>query len=100
MSKYESPFFPEEYYHVFNRAVGDDLLFKNASHNLFFLQRVEKYFLRVADIFCYNLLPNHFHFLLRIKNEMALGKASKELHPGKTLCISHMPDFTLQQFGN
>src|SRR5688572_5501779 len=100
MSKYESPFIPEEYYHVFNRAVGNDLLFKNVCHNSFFLQRVEKYFLRVADIFCYNLMPNHLHFLLRIENEMELAKAFKDLHPGKTFSTSQIPDFILKQFGN
>src|SRR5699024_12693075 len=32
----------------------------------------------IADTFCYCLMPNHFHFLVRIKSESVLKKVFRE----------------------
>lgn len=69
MRHFHDLMFPDQYYHILNRAVGDEKLFRYHGNYLFFLRRFEKYILPIADIYCYCLLPNHFHFLIRIKPE-------------------------------
>jgi putative transposase len=54
-------------YHVFNRTNNKEKLFLNDDNRLFFLKQYAKYIALVADTFCWCLLPNHFHFLIRIK---------------------------------
>jgi REP element-mobilizing transposase RayT len=65
---------PGGYYHVYNHAVSDDLLFtKDREYEMF----LRKYFLYSGLIFktyCYCLLPNHFHFLIQVKEEPELNK--------------------------
>jgi len=93
---------PEQFYHVFNRAVGSDKLFLQNENYYFFLQKLKFYILPVADLFSYNLLPNHFHFFLRIKTEEELRRSYKLKHFNKTaqLKIEQMPGFVLQQWSN
>jgi len=67
MRHFHDLMFPDQYYHVFNRAVGDEKFFRYQGNYLFFIHRFEKYILPIADVYSYCLLPNHFHFLIRIK---------------------------------
>lgn len=59
---------PQATYHVYNRANGNDLLFKSEENYRYFLQQYQKYISPITDTFCYCLMPNHFHFLLRIRS--------------------------------
>ncbi len=60
-------------YHIYNRATGNEQLFFTEKHYVHFLQGIEKYVLPQADIWSYCLLPNHFHFLIELK-ESATGE--------------------------
>ncbi len=59
-------------YHIYNKAVGNELLFKTPDDYNFFLRKVARFLLPVADIYAYCLIPNHFHFLIRTKQEEEL----------------------------
>ncbi len=61
------PFEYGETYHVYNKSVGGVLLFKSSNDYFYFLKKLERYILPIADIYAYCLIPNHFHFLLKIK---------------------------------
>ncbi len=67
------PLIPESYYHVYNRANGNERLFKSTENYRYFLAKYTEYFAPIADTFCYCLMPNHFHFLIRIKSENDLS---------------------------
>lgn len=57
------------YYHVYNRGNNrQDIFFEddNYSH---FLKLYEKYIYPITDTYCWCLMKNHFHFLIRIKEE-------------------------------
>ncbi len=63
------PLTPGYYYHIYNHANGSDLLFKEEKNYLFFLEKYTQYIVPVADTMAYCLMPNHFHLLVRIKQQ-------------------------------
>ena len=56
-----------ETYHVYNKAVGGELLFKGNMDYDYFLKKLKRFILPIANIYAYCLIPNHFHLLLKIK---------------------------------
>lgn len=61
------------YYHIYNRGINSCSLFEETNNYGHFLRLYEKYILPVADTYAYCLMPNHFHILLRIKEEKEIG---------------------------
>jgi len=60
---------PDKIYHIFNRAVGDEKLFRSQENYAYFLKKVEEHLLPVMKFFTYSLLPNHFHLMVRVRNK-------------------------------
>lgn len=61
--------YPGRFFHVFNRGNnGDNLFYKERNYG-YFLEKYFEYMSPVLDTYCYNLLPNHFHLLARVKEE-------------------------------
>ena len=56
-----------EYYHIYNRAVGSERLFYSPENYRFFIRKSGQYLNEVFDFLSYCLMPNHFHFLVRAK---------------------------------
>lgn len=84
------PFVNNEYYHVYNRGVGQMAIFLRQNDYKHFLKTVFYYQIenpkpkfsiytptttkldkskKIVEIVCYCLMPNHFHFLLRQERE-------------------------------
>ena len=63
------PLQPGEYYHIYNRGIDGEVLFREVRNYHHFLRLWAKYIEPVADTYAYCLLSNHFHFLIRIKQE-------------------------------
>ncbi len=63
---------PDTYYHIYNHANGDDNLFKEERNYSFFLNKYYQHINPIADTVAWCLMPNHFHLLIKIKNEEAL----------------------------
>lgn len=61
------------FYHIYNRSIDRQLLFKSEENYLFFLNQYNKYLTPFVDTYAYCLLGNHFHFLIRIKEENPLN---------------------------
>ncbi len=59
-------------YHVYNHAVGEDRFFREEKNYYFFMQKVCKWILPISDILSYCLIPNHFHFCLKIKSQIEI----------------------------
>lgn len=57
------------YYHVYNHANGNDNVFIHERNYIYFLEKYKFYLTPVADTFAYCLMPNHFHFLVKFKEE-------------------------------
>jgi len=61
-----SPFEAGCYYHVFNRAVGNELLFYLKKNYFYFLKKYWEIIAEFVDTYVYCLIPNHFHLLIKI----------------------------------
>lgn len=66
-------FQPNMPYHVYNRGNRKSEIFFDSKDYLRFLNRLNEYRIQYhVDILCYCLMPNHFHFLLRSKEPLAI----------------------------
>lgn len=74
MSKKKIPLEPNKIYHVYNHAISNELLFRNDNNFEYFFKKYKEYIVPIADTFAYCLMPNHFHFSLKIKSEKELIK--------------------------
>ena len=63
---------PGKFYHLYTRGNNKETLFRELDNYHYFLQLYRKYVAPYADTYAYCLLPNHVHFLIRIKEEDAL----------------------------
>ncbi|MEO5910649.1 MAG: hypothetical protein ABIP95_07155 [Pelobium sp.] len=61
-----------QYYHIYNHANGDDNLFREAKNYPFFLTKYHLHIDPIAETIAWCLMPNHFHLLVRIKDEVVL----------------------------
>lgn len=101
MNNYYQPLLPNHTYHLFSRAVGNERLFRNHDNYLFFLKKLRQHTSFVCKLYCYTLLPNHFHLLAKIENEERIIKHFEEVkkvsfHPFQHN-ISH---FIMERFSN
>ncbi len=80
----QESFNPSHFYHIFNRGNNKENIFKSEANYSYFLQLVKKYLLSVCDIYAYCLLPNHFHLIIKIKDDNELPenirKKERKLH--------------------
>ncbi len=89
--KYQ-PFEPDRYYHLYNRGNNRENIFFETKNYLYFLKLISQHCLPWIDIYSYCLLPNHFHFILKIKNEDHLPidykNGKKALHQPFSNCFN------------
>jgi len=85
------------FYHIYNRGNnGGDIFFDQENYE-YFLKLLAKYIIPVADIYCYCLLKNHFHLLVRIKeiadvrnDELSYKTTKKPLFVNASKQFAHM----------
>ncbi len=58
---------PGKYYHIFNHAAGKLNLFASDKNYHYFLEKYALHLNERVNTYAYCLLPNHFHFLIQIK---------------------------------
>lgn len=72
--KYLASFEEGEYYHVYNRSHSNTKLFHEEKNYAYFLDLIKKYLLKHVDLYSYCLIPNHFHFFIKIKDDLRLDE--------------------------
>lgn len=79
------------FYHFYNKGNNNENIFMEDKNYAFFLNKVAKYLIPIADIYAYCLLKNHFHILLKIKDkeEFVSGSTSKIHLPFSNLFNSY-----------
>ncbi len=88
---------PEKFYHIYNHANGKENLFYNEGNYDFFLRKYTEHLHSVLETYAYCLLPNHFHLLVRIRNENVIKEKMKL---GKKLPNLESTKFVSKQFSN
>ncbi len=93
----------EGIYHVYNRSIGGEDLYITDENFRFFLQRWDKYLGTYLEVLAYCLMPNHFHFMIKVKiiDEVLMEQVQKE---GTIISVNfrnkevEYNDFLLDQF--
>ena len=67
------------YFHIYNRGINSDEIFQTNENRNYFLQQFSKYVIEVADVLAYCLMPNHFHFIIKIKSKEILDNFIKKM---------------------
>jgi REP element-mobilizing transposase RayT len=57
-----------KYYHIYNRGINSDILFKENGNYDYFLKLYDLHIEPIAETYAWCLMKNHFHFLIRIKD--------------------------------
>jgi putative transposase len=97
---YYPPLLPDKLYHITGRAVGNEKLFLRNENYHFFLKKFDRYISPVADTVAWALLPNHFHFLIRIKPYQSLLEHYKKIKPHGKEDEDWQPGFVMKRFSN
>ena len=71
---YIQPFLEGQYFHIYNRGVNGEDIFKEQRNYYYFLQQYTLYCSDVLETFAYALLKNHFHLLVYIKENVSVPK--------------------------
>ncbi len=93
---------PHSYYHLYNRAVGNEKMFLSNENYQFLLDKIVSYTSNIANIYAYCLMPNHFHFFVKIKSEEQIRslyqeKKKKEMPLNDAVLMS---EFIMEQYSN
>ena len=64
-------------YHIYNHASGNRDLFLEEKDYEKFLSGLRKYFLHIFDVHAYCLMPNHFHFVVKVKSHIQIINSIK-----------------------
>ena len=62
-----------KYYHIYNRGNNHENLFRTPDNYEHFLRLYEKYISPIAGTFAWVLMKNHFHLLVKVKDEKDIG---------------------------
>lgn len=54
-------------YHIYNRAIGNEILFKRDGNWDYFMEKWWKFLDNYVTTYAYCLIPNHFYFLIKVK---------------------------------
>jgi putative transposase len=57
-------FLENECYHIYNRGNNKQRIFFRKSNYRFFIKKIKKHIVPYCDIISFNLMPNHFHFMI------------------------------------
>ena len=68
------PLIEGQYFHMHNRGVNSEDLFKEERNYYYFLQQYKFYCSDVLETLAYSLLKNHFHLLVYIKENVEVPR--------------------------
>jgi putative transposase len=99
--QYHQALLPGESYHLFTCAVGREKLFISKENYIFFLRKLKAHTAAICCLFCYSLLPNHFHLFVRIHSEEMIIRYFEQVKKVKYDSSKHdLSDFIMERFSN
>jgi putative transposase len=90
-------FYPGEIYHIYNRGNIHQKIFFERKNYLFFLRKMERHIKPYCEILSWCLMPNHFHWLVKIKetDEFELNTLSGE---GQVIALNNSVGVMLRSY--
>lgn len=64
-------------YHLYNRGNNKGLIFFEEENYYYFLEQFKKYVYPYIEVYAYCLMPNHFHFFIKINEPEGFEKGIK-----------------------
>ena len=87
-------------YHIFNRGINSENIFKETRNYNYFLDKYKEYCTDILETYAYALLKNHFHLMVKVRENVFVsrkdGKGEFELNASKQL--SHFFNCYAQSF--
>ena len=72
-----------QYNHIYNRGASRQKIFSNHENYIFLLRKIKKYLPDYdLDFITYCLMPNHYHFLIRVNADNQLSPFLQRLFNG------------------
>jgi len=68
------PLIEGKYFHIYNRGVNSENLFKEKRNYFYFLEQYNFYCAAVLETLAYCLLKNHFHLLVYVKENVTVPR--------------------------
>lgn len=65
------------YYHIYNRGNNKEKIFFEDDNYSYFLKQFAKYLSSVCEVYAYCLMPNHFHFFIKVIDKDNFSKGIK-----------------------
>ncbi len=93
----------DKMFHIYNHAVGKDNFFNTADNYHFFLLKLKEYLQYYIDVYAYCLMPNHFHFVIKVKErEVVVNEYLKKAVANKSKIkeLDFVPKLVSRQFGH
>ncbi|MBH8555525.1 transposase [Nostocaceae cyanobacterium CENA357] len=88
MPRRQTPLQTGNFYHVYNRGNNRQRIFFERENYIYFLKLVKEHLIsKAVDIVAYCLMPNHYHFLVYLRDE-TLSDAMKSLSLAYTKAIN------------
>lgn len=95
---------PDGIYHIYNRGINSCEIFNSDENYLYFLKKFNTYLSPTCNVYAYCLMPNHFHFLIKIKEKetidlyasqhlKSIERNEKGLHSGSNVFSKQMSKF-------
>ncbi|HEY1055469.1 MAG TPA: hypothetical protein VGE24_10045 [Emticicia sp.] len=82
------PIQTETFYHIYNRGINGENIFKQPENYSYFLHKYSALIPNIADTYAYCLLRNHFHFLIKTKTDIEIQQAFSKKNKTSTSLIS------------
>jgi REP element-mobilizing transposase RayT len=93
MARRKITFTQGEYYHVYNRGVNRQPIFRCEDNYVFLLRRVKRYIAQWhIVVIAYCLMPNHYHFVLLQAGEHPISRFMQSLFNSYTKAFNKMFD--------
>lgn len=70
------PLQAETFYHIYNRGINGENIFKEPDNYPYFLNKYTDHIPNIAGTYAYCLLKNHFHILIKTRSEDEIQQAS------------------------
>ncbi len=71
------------FYHMYNHGVHDIDLFREKFDFQYYLEKFKLYFSPYFEVYAYCLMPNHYHFIVRVREEEDIRKEIANLIDSK-----------------